>query len=78
MIVTNGPSAIAISATTFAESSNSGTIATVSATDNTGASNLVFDIVSAYDGNGANQAAKFAINSSSGALSLAGGFRLLV
>ena len=73
--VANGPTNIAISATTFPENVNSGVIATVSATDNSGASNLIFDIVSAYDGNGVNQAAKFTINSNTGAVSLIGSFR---
>jgi len=73
--VTGGPSNIAMSATSFPESQNTGSIGTVSATDNTGSSNLNFDIVSAYDGNGSNKASKFTINSSTGVVELSGGFR---
>ena len=60
----------------FAESTAiGGTVVTVSATDNTGSSNLSFAIQSASTGNGQDVSSKFNIDSSSGVVTLAGGFR---
>ena len=52
-----------------------GTVVTVSADDNTGSSNLTFAIQSASTGNGQDVTSKFNINSNSGVVTLAGGFR---
>ena len=60
----------------FAESTAiGGTVVTVSADDNTGSSNLSFAIQSASTGNGQDVTSKFNINSTSGVVTLAGGFR---
>ena len=52
-----------------------GTVVTVSADDNTGSSNLSFAIQSASTGNGQDVTSRFNINSNTGVVTLAGGFR---
>tara|TARA_A100001391_G_scaffold162464_1_gene121512 strand:+ start:3074 stop:6820 length:3747 start_codon:yes stop_codon:yes gene_type:complete len=73
--LTGGPSNIAISPTTFDESATVGTtVTTVSATDNTGSSNLSYSLASALQGS-SSVFGSFNVNASTGAVTLQGTFR---
>ena len=75
--VANGPTNFALSGSppSFAENTAVGTVVnTVSAQDNSGASNLSYSLANAFSGS-TNVSGNFAVNSSTGAVTLQGEFR---